>query len=112
MTTARTHRRNVGRGATPRPKPAAPKPEDFTPVAAEVFEYAPDYSVVGGEVVVEEPVFDPSTLDFDPADYTSDEVEAYVLANPLAADAIAELEANGKNRKGLAEFFEMLNEEN
>ena len=66
MTTARTQNFNVGRGGAARPRIAEPKPDDFTPVSADDFE------------VEEVDVFDPSTLDFDPADHNVDEVKAYV----------------------------------
>lgn len=105
MTTARTQRFHVSRGGAARPRVAEPKPDDFTPVSADVFAVE---EVAVEEVGVEEVEFDPSTLDFDPADHTVEEVKAYVTANPDAADAILELELNGKARSGLLSFIENL----
>lgn len=58
-----------------------------------------------GERDEPEPVEVPATEDddeqFDPGDFTVDEVIAYVEANPDEADAILEAEAAGKNRSTL-----------
>lgn len=97
MTTARTQDHHVTRGGSARPRVAEQTPDDFTPVSAETFAV---------ESVGEAGAFDPSTLDFDPADYTVEEVKAYVEANPETADAVLELESNGKNRSGLLSFLE------
>jgi len=40
---------------------------------------------------------------YDPADYSVDEVNAYIDENPEYADEILALEAEGKNRKGIVE---------
>jgi len=42
---------------------------------------------------------------FDPADYSVEEVNAYVDANPEYAADIASLEAGGKNRKGVLDHI-------
>jgi|KBSMisStaDraftv2_1062788.scaffolds.fasta_scaffold940189_1 hypothetical protein len=42
---------------------------------------------------------------FDPADYSVEEVNAYVDANPEYASEIASLEAGGKNRKGVLDHI-------
>jgi len=101
MTTARTHRRNVGRGSH-RPIVAAPKPDNFVPVSAETFAFTPDYEVE---------VFDPSTLDFDPADYNADDVKEFVTGRPETVDAVLELELNGKARSGLLTWLDNFNTE-
>lgn len=109
MTTARTHRFHVSRGGAARPRVTEPKPDDFTPVSAETFDVqaAP---VAGVEEVEGSAAFDPSTLDFDPADHNVEDVKAYVQENPEAADAILELELNGKARSGLLSFLENFTE--
>jgi hypothetical protein len=85
---------------------AEPTSDDFTPVSAESF--AADVEVFDGDVEV----LDPSTLDFDPADHTVEEVKEYVAANPQTADAILELELNGKERSGLLSFLDNYTPEN
>lgn len=106
MTTARTHNRNVGRGGAARPRVASPKPTDFVPVSAEQFSGA-DLDT-GSGTDLPDPVFDPAELDFDPADHNIDEVKAYVAAYPETAEAILELELNGKGRSGLLTFLDDL----
>jgi hypothetical protein len=106
MTTARTQRFHVSRGGAARPRATEPKPDDFTPVSAESF----DAVVVEGAGEVE--AFDPSALDYDPADYTVEEVKAHVTENPEQADAILELESNGKGRSGLLSFLDNFTPEN
>jgi hypothetical protein len=100
MTTARTQEHHVTRGGAARPRVADLTPDDYAPVSAESF----------GEVTIassgEVEAFDPSTLDFDPADHTVEEVKEYVEANPQTADAILELELNGKERSGLLSFLD------
>lgn len=91
-----------GAGATPltgsaRPVVAEPAAEDFTPVSAETFGFT--------ELAVEAEAFDPSTLDYDPSEHTVADVIEYVEANPETADAVAELERNGKDRASLNDFF-------
>lgn len=101
MSTARTHEVNVG--ARPlgvaRPLEASEKPEDFTPVSAETF-----VDEVAFQPVAEE--FDPSTLDFDPADHTVDEVKDYLKEHPEQTDAVLELEEEGKARTSLLSLAE------
>jgi hypothetical protein len=103
MTTARTHQHYVTRGGAARPRVAEQTPDDFTAVSAETFAV---------ESVGEVEAFDPSALDFDPADYTVEEVKEYVAANPQTADAILELESNGKGRSGLLSFLDNFTPEN
>lgn len=102
MTTARTHRRNIGRGGAARPRVASPKPEAFVPVSAEAFAEV--------EVVTEvevETVFDLDlAFDYDPADNTIEEVKDYVKANPQTVDAILDLELDGRGRHGLLSFLD------
>lgn len=107
MTTARTHRRNVGRGGAARPRVAEPKPDGFTAISAETFGVT-EATPAGVEEVEGSAAFDPSTLDFDPADHNSDEVKAYVSENPDHAEAVLELEENGKARSGVMSFIENL----
>lgn len=105
MTTARTHQFHVGRGGAARPRVAEPKPDGFTPVSAETFAAVePDGGEEDGDV------FDPATLDFDPADHTVEEVKAYVVDRPEQAEAILELELEGKARSGLLSHLESLGE--
>lgn len=104
MTTARTHRRNIGRGGAARPRVAPPKPDNFTPAIADVV--AVD---TAAEVEVGDEPFDPSTLDFDPADHNVDAVKGFVEANPEKVDAILELELEGKARNGLLSFLDNFN---
>jgi hypothetical protein len=109
MTTARTQQHHVGRGGAARPRVASPAPDGFTPVSAESFEFDPSSAAVwpdGGEEDGDVEAFDPSTLDYDPADHTVDDVKAHVEANPDQADAILELELNGKGRSGLLSWLE------
>ena len=110
MTTARTHEFNVGRGGAARPWVAEPTPDNYTPPSAETFE-----GVSFGEVERVEEVgevgevgqaFDPSTLDFDPADHNVDDVKAYIEQHPEQADAVLELELEGKERSGVLSFIE------
>jgi len=101
MTTARTHRRNVGRGGAARPRVAPPKPDGFTAVSAETF---------GAAVAVEAVVA--VALDFDPTNHTVEEVKTFVTDNPEQADAVLELELNGKNRSGLLSWLDNFNPEN
>ena len=96
MTTARTHRRNIGRGSH-RPLPAAPKPESYVPISAEAFASA---------VVFDAPAVVIEDFDYDPADHTTDEVKEFVLANPTSADTILELELEGKARSGLLTWLD------
>lgn len=100
MTTARTHNRNVRSGGVARPLAPEPKPDDYTPVSAETF-LADMTPVVEGEVP-----FDPSTLDYDPADHNVEEVEEFVTANPETVDAVLELELNGKGRSTLLSWLD------
>lgn len=97
MTTARTHISNVG--ARPmgvaRPLEGTPKPDDFTPVSAESFIDQEGFPTIEGDQA------DGSTLDYDPADHTVDEVKEYLKAHPEQTDAILELEEEGKARTGL-----------
>lgn len=104
MTTARTQRFHVSRGGAARPRVADPKPDGFTPVSAEVFAVDEVEVEAAGEVEA----FDPSALDYDPADHTAEEVKAYVSENPDSAEAILELEENGKQRSGLMAFLDSL----
>jgi hypothetical protein len=110
MTTARTQQFHVSRGGAARPLVTEPKPDDFTPVSAESFA-----SVFVGDVEVEEvegsAAFDPSTLDFDPADHNAEDVKAYVTEHPEQANAILELELNGKQRSGVMSFIENFDSE-
>jgi len=94
MTTARTHRRNVGRGSH-RPVPAAPKPESYVPVSAEAF-----YGSMSA------PSFGIEDFDYDPAEHTTDEVKEFVSANRKSVDAILELELEGKARSGLLTWLD------
>jgi hypothetical protein len=115
MTTARTQRFHVSRGGAARPVVAEPKPDDFTPVSAETFStatFGTGFAVEAVEEVEGSAAFDPSTLDYDPADHTVDEVKAYVTENPEQADAILELELNGKGRSGLLSWLDNFNTEN
>jgi hypothetical protein len=100
MTTARTHRRNTGRGSH-RPNPAAtPKPVDgFVPISAEAWPAA-------AESDQPEPEAQQDAEPFDPADHTVDEVKAFVTANPETAGVIAEVELFGKARSGLLAWLE------
>lgn len=98
MTTARTHRRNSGRGSH-RPRPVTPTPDDFVAVSAESF----DPPV---EPAADTEPFDPSTLDFEPGEHTVEEVKAYVTDNPETGEAIFDLESNGKGRVSLLSWLE------
>jgi hypothetical protein len=116
MTTARTHKFQVGRTAgVARPLAPEPKADDYVPVSAEAF--IPEEGGFDPLGPIEEGFapsgggFDPSTLDFDPADHTVDEVKAYVEEHPETADAILELELEGKDRSGLTTFLETFNED-
>lgn len=111
MTTARTQKFHAARGGAARPLDAQPKPDDYVPVSAEAFipedgEFDPLGELPATEVGLVEGAFDPSTLDFDPADHNVDDVKAYVEAHPEAAEAILELEENGKQRSGVMSFIE------
>jgi hypothetical protein len=100
MTTARTHITNVARPAgVARAIEATPKPDDYTPVSAETF-----VDEVAFQPVAEP--FDPSNLDYDPADHTVDEVKEYLEDHPEQKDAILELEEEGKGRVGLLSLAE------
>jgi len=103
MTTARTQRFHVSRGGAARPRVTEPTPDGFTPVSAESFAAV---AVEGAGEVEGSAAFDPSALDYDPADHTVEDVKAYVTENPEQADAILELELNGKGRSGLLSFLD------
>lgn len=100
MTTARTHQVHVGRGGAARPRVAGATSDGFTPVSAESFAAVE----AGGEDEGS------NVSDYDPADHTVEEVKAYIGEHPEQADAILELELNGKARSGLLSFIENLTE--
>ena len=45
----------------------------------------------------------PEGLEFDPADYTVDEVKAYLVDHPEDRDLVLKAEADGRGRKGILE---------
>ena len=103
MSTARTHRRNAGRGSH-RPILPTPTASNYTPISAEWFDASSAVEIEG----TDDGFVDPAEFDFDPADYTIEEVKEFVTSNPQTVALVIELEGAGKNRSGLLSWLDQV----